>query len=160
MINIRLICVGTLKENYLRQASAEYEKRLGSLCKLSITEIKEQKLPHNPSPAQIEKALSAEADRILSSIPAQSKIISLCIEGQSMDSVEFASKIEKWALAGQGSITFIIGSSHGLDKKIKDKSSVRLSMSGMTFPHQLARIMLLEQLYRAFQISINSKYHK
>lgn len=160
MININIICVGKLKEDYLRNACAEYEKRLGAFCKLKITELTPARLPESPNEAQIEAALSEEAERILSKTTPNDAVFALCIEGKEMSSESFSKEIEKCAVSGFGSLCFIIGGSHGLSPKIKSKSKYRLSMSPMTFPHQLARVMLLEQIYRAFMISSGGKYHK
>jgi 23S rRNA (pseudouridine1915-N3)-methyltransferase len=117
-------------------------------------------LPENPSQKQIDSALEDEAKRISAKIPPQSRVISLCIEGRQKSSEELAKMLESAAVNGASSITFIIGSSFGLSEKIKISSDERISMSKMTFPHQLARVMLLEQLYRAFSINNNGKYHK
>ena len=160
MININLICIGKLKEDYLRMACAEYEKRLGAFCKLKITELAPARLPEDPNPSQIKAALDDEAERILTKINPNEAVFPMCIEGKMMPSEKFSQEIESCALSGRGSLCFIIGGSHGLSEKVKSKAKLRLSMSPMTFPHQLARVMLLEQLYRAFMISGGGKYHK
>lgn len=160
MININLICIGKLKEDYLRMACAEYEKRLGAFCKLKITELTPARLPEDPNPSQIKAALDDEAERILAKINPNEAVFPMCIEGKMMPSEKFSQEIESCALSGLGSLCFIIGGSHGLSEKVKSKAKLRLSMSPMTFPHQLARVMLLEQLYRAFMISGGGKYHK
>lgn len=160
MLNINIISVGKLKETYLRDASAEYQKRLGAFCRLEIIEISSFKLPENPSPAQIDAALNREGSHITAKIPANSMVYVLCIEGKMLSSEELSAKLSAAANEGTSNITFIIGGSHGLSEEIKKRADFVLSMSRMTFPHQLARIMMLEQLYRAFMISSGGKYHK
>ncbi len=159
MQNIRLICVGKLKENYLREAFAEYEKRLRPFCRFQLFELPEERLPGEPSAALIEKALELEGERILKAAEG-SEIFALCIEGEPLSSETFAEKIEKNALSGEGGLSFVIGSSFGLSKAVKSAAKERISFSRMTFPHQLFRVMLLEQIYRAFQILNGGKYHK
>ena len=160
MLNITIIAVGKLKEQYLRDASAEYQKRLSTLCKLNIIEINPEKLSDNPSAKEIENALSSEAKKIIEKIPKGAKVYSMCIEGKQRTSEELSHEIDGLALEGVSNIVFIIGGSFGLSDEVKKLSAYRLSMSKMTFPHQIARIMLLEQIYRATQISIGTKYHK
>ena len=160
MLNITIIAIGKLKEQYLRDASSEYQKRLSTLCKLNIVELNPEKLSDNPSAKEIENALNNEAKKIIEKIPKGAKVYSMCIEGKQMSSEELSSKIEDIALCGKSNITFIIGSSFGLSDEIKKMSDFKFSMSKMTFPHKLARIMLTEQIYRAFSISNNAKYHK
>lgn len=160
MINIKIICIGKLKEDYLRMACAEYEKRLGAFCKLKVIELVPSRLPDNPNDAQIEAALNDESERILAAISPNEAIFALCIEGKELSSEIFSKEIEKCAVSGFGSLCFVIGGSHGLSPTVKSKARYRLSMSPMTFPHQLARVMLLEQIYRAFMISSGGKYHK
>ncbi len=159
MLNVKLICLGKLKEDYLRQACAEYAKRLAAFCKPEIIELTPARLPEKPSAAQIEAALAAEARLIAAKIPRDAAVCSLCVEGRQVSSEELAKQIECFSMAA-GCAVFIIGSSYGLDPTIKERSALKLSMSRMTFPHQLARVMLLEQLYRAFEISSGGKYHK
>ena len=160
MLNITIIAVGKLKEQYLRDASAEYQKRLSTLCKLNIVEINPEKLSDNPSAKEIENALNSEAKKIIEKIPKGAKVYSMCIEGKQRTSEELSKEIDNLALEGVSNIVFIIGGSFGLSDEVKKLSAYRLSMSKMTFPHQIARIMLLEQIYRATQISIGTKYHK
>lgn len=160
MLNITIIAVGKLKEQYLRDASAEYQKRLSTLCKLNIVEITPEKLSDNPSAKEIENALNSEAKKIIEKIPKGAKVYSMCIEGKQRTSEELSKEIDNLALEGVSNIVFIIGGSFGLSDEVKKLSAYRLSMSKMTFPHQIARIMLLEQIYRATQISIGTKYHK
>lgn len=151
-----MICIGKLKEKHWRDAVAEYEKRLFSLCKFQLIELPEVRLPSDPSPAQIAAALEQEGKTILER--AAGKIYPLCIEGKEVDSPGLAKKLEN-AMQSPGTVTFVIGSSHGLAETVK-KAGEGLSMSPMTFPHQLARVMLCEQIYRSFQIISGTKYHK
>ncbi len=160
MLNIDIICVGKLKEDYLRMACAEYEKRLGAFCKLKITELTPARLPDNPNQTQINAALEDEGARIIAKLAPNTAVFAMCIEGKQMPSEKLSAEIEKHAVSGFGNLAFIIGGSHGLSPAVKSKASCRLSMSEMTFPHQLARVMLLEQIYRAFMISSGTKYHK
>lgn len=158
MININLIVVGKSKEEYLRQACREYIKRLGRYCTFELHELDECRLSDNPSEREIASALKKEADNIKKF--AKGFIIPLCIEGKQLSSVQLSEKIMETGINGFSTVTFIIGSSFGLDDSIKSMGHLRLSMSAMTFPHQLARVMLLEQIYRSFQISTGGKYHK
>ncbi len=160
MRNITLLCVGKLKEAYWRDACAEYEKRLGAFCKFRLIEVAEERLPDNPSAAQIAATVEAEGKRLLEQIPKDSAVIPLCIEGKELDSPMLASRMQKMAVEGISHIAFIIGGSWGLSEQVKSRATLRLSMSPMTFPHQLARVMVLEQVYRAFQIVSGGKYHK
>ena len=160
MMNITVIALGKLKEKYMREFSEEYQKRLSAYCKLNIVELTPKALSDNPSQAEISQALEAEAQMIKAKIPSNSYVFSMCIEGKQMPSEAFSQKISKLALDGNSSLVFIIGSSFGLSEEIKKLSDEKFSMSEMTFPHQMARVMLLEQLYRAFQISSGGKYHK
>lgn len=160
MLNITLICIGKLKEKYLKDACDEYTKRLSTLCKLNMIELAPERLSDNPSQKEIENALANEGKRIIEKIPNGSQVYTMCIEGKQFSSQELSVKLDTAAVSGVSNITFIIGGSFGMSEEVKAKSSVRLSMSKMTFPHQLARVMLLEQIYRAMQISIGTKYHK
>ena len=160
MKTITLICVGKLKEAYWRDAVAEYQKRLAAFCKFDIVEIDECRLPDNPSEAQIQKALETEGKAILSKIPAGAAVMPLCIEGQPLSSPALSEMLQKWAVEGKSKTVCIIGSSFGLSPQVKAAATFRLSMSPMTFPHQLARVMLCEQIYRALQIEAGGKYHK
>lgn len=160
MVNITLLCVGKLKERYWRDACEEYDKRLGAFCKLRLIEVAEERLPDNPSAAQIAATIEAEGKRLLAQIPKDSTVIALCIEGKEMDSPTLAQTIERMTVDGASHFTFVIGGSWGLSDAVKQCARLRFSMSPLTFPHQLARVMLFEQLYRAFQISKNTKYHK
>lgn len=160
MIKVSIICVGSLKEKYLRDAVAEYSKRLKTLCDFNIIEISEERLSDSPSPAQISSALQKEGVQILKKVKSGSKIIAMCIEGKMISSPALAEMIDSCAVSGTSEIAFIIGGSFGLSDDVKNAADLRLSMSPMTFPHQLARVMLTEQIYRAFMISRGSKYHK
>ena len=160
MMSIHLICVGKLKEKFYADASAEYAKRLGGYCRLTLTELPEQRLPQDPSRAQIDAALEKEADQILAKIPPGSVIIALCVEGVSLSSEELSARMARWGVEGSSQLVFVIGGSFGLHPRVKQHAALRLSMSAMTFPHHLARVMLLEQIYRAFKIGEGSGYHK
>jgi 23S rRNA (pseudouridine1915-N3)-methyltransferase len=160
MLNINIICLGRLKEDYLRAACKEYEKRLGTMCKLTISELEPIALPQNPSDKQIENALSKEAEMIEGKMLKNAVTYAMCIEGKQRSSEELAQEFSDIAVGGRSAVNFIIGSSFGLAPEIKAKADYRLSMSKMTFPHQLARVMLLEQIYRAHSINVGNKYHK
>lgn len=160
MINIQLIVLGKLKEKYMKDFASEYEKRLSGYCKLTVTELEPVKLSDNPSEQEIKNALNKETQMIKGKIPKNSYVFSMCIEGKQMSSEELSKKLEDIALTGKNNITFIIGSSFGLSDEIKQVSNYKFSMSKMTFPHKLARIMLTEQIYRAMSITNNGKYHK
>ena len=160
MRNMTLLCVGRLKEAYLRDACAEYAKRLGAFCRLSVVEVEEERLPDNPSRAQIEAGLRAEGKRLLARVPSGGAVVALCIEGKEMDSPAFAAALDRLAVDGVNAVAFVIGGSWGLSEEVKAAARLRLSLSPMTFPHQLARVLMLEQLYRAMQISGGGKYHK
>lgn len=159
MIKVAFITLGKLKEKYLRDAVTEYEKRLSRYCSFETVELEPIKLPDNPSRSQVDAALLKEAEMIVKKIPKNSEVFALCVEGKQFSSEEFAEKLENLSKEGRG-ITFIIGSSYGLDNSVKLLSKTRLSVSKMTFPHQLFRVMLLEQVYRAFKINEGSTYHK
>lgn len=160
MIGVTIICEAKLKEKYLRDAADEYVKRLGAYCKLNVIELSSKKLPDNPSESEIANALEIEGKEIISKIPNGAKVYSMCIEGRQLTSEKLAKEIETCGVLGYSNIVFIIGSSYGLSDEVKRRSDFKLSMSEMTFPHQLARIMLLEQIYRSFRINSGGKYHK
>ena len=160
MLGVKIICVGKLKEKYFSDAANEYIKRLGAHCKLEIEELPECRLPLNPSAADVESALLQEAERIELRLPSNTAIIILCVEGKMLDSVQLSQMLQKLAAYGKSRLCFIIGGSIGLHQRIKDRADFKLSLSRMTFPHHLARIMLLEQLYRGFKIAEGSRYHK
>ena len=157
-MTISLIVIGKLKEEYLRSACAEYIKRLGRYCTFELHELDECRLSDSPSDKEIAAALKKEAEQIKKY--AKGMIVPMCIEGKQLTSPELSEKITSAGVSGQSTVTFIIGSSFGLDPEIKAMGTLKLSMSKMTFPHQLARVMLLEQIYRAFQIAEGGKYHK
>lgn len=158
MITVRIAAVGNLKEQYLRDAFSEYSKRLKRFCNFQMCEINETRLPENPSAKEIQKVLETEGKALLKE--CRGYVVAMCIEGGRLSSTEFAKKLLDSAQAGGSSITFVVGSSYGLSDEVKNASQLRLSMSEMTFPHQLARVMLAEQIYRGFQINSNGKYHK
>ena len=160
MRNIHILCVGRLKEKFYTDAVSEYSKRLGAYCDLRVTELAEERLPQNPSQAQIDDALSNEAAAIRAKLPPGSAVVALCVEGKLRSSEELAALMEDWATDAAKHLVFLIGGSYGLDEGLKREARMRLSMSPMTFPHHLARVMLLEQIYRAFKISEGSSYHK
>lgn len=160
MPEVTVVCIGKLKEQYLRDACAEYSKRLSAFCKLKVIELAPERLSENPSQAEIQKALSVEGKKILEKIPDRAAIIAMCIEGRQLSSEELSKKLSDFATQGISSVAFVIGGSFGLSDEVKEKSALRLSVSRMTFPHQLFRVMLLEQIYRAFQIQSGTKYHK
>lgn len=160
MQKVSILCVGKLKEKFYADAAAEYVKRLSRYCKLDIIELPEERLPENPSPAQIDGALAKEADAIRAKLPPSSSLIALCVEGRMRSSEELAHLMAAWANRGEKQLVFLIGGSFGLHPSIKSEAWAQLSMSPMTFPHHLARVMLLEQIYRAYQINAGTKYHK
>ena len=160
MIAVQVIAVGRLKEAWMRDGCAEYVKRLGLWSRASVVEVDEYRLGENPSPAQIRICVEKEGERILEKIPKGARVVAMCIEGKTLSSEELADYLARAAASGAGRLAFVIGGSHGLSAAVKDAASLRLSMSPMTFPHQLARVLLLEQLYRAFSINANAKYHK
>ena len=159
-IRIQLICVGRLKEKFYLDAAAEYAKRLGAYCRLQLLELPEERLPADPSPAQIDAALAKEGAAILSRVAPGAALVALCVEGKEYSSPELARLLAGWTAAGAGTLAFVIGGSYGLHPSVKARAKLRLSMSPMTFPHHLARVMLLEQLYRCFKIEEGSGYHK
>ena len=160
MQRILVICVGKLKERFYVDAAAEYIKRLGRYCRLELVELPEVRLPEDPAPAQVEQALSREAETIRGKLPPSSAVVAMCVEGQMRSSKELAGWMERWNSRGEKCLVFVIGGSYGLHDSIKALAQMRLSMSPMTFPHHLARVMLLEQLYRSFQINEGGRYHK
>lgn len=159
MLGLTIITVGTLKESYLRDAAAEYEKRLGAFCRLSSVNLKEEKLPDSPSEGQIETVLRKEGERILAQMPKKSYKIAMCVEGKQLSSEELADKLGQIG-STHGEVCLVIGSSHGLDPSVKNACDMRLSVSKLTFPHQLMRVILLEAVYRGFNILKGTHYHK
>ena len=160
MFSVQLICMGKLKEKFYLSAAAEYEKRLKGYCQFQLLELPEVRLPDDPSPAQIAAGLEKEADMILSKIPKGAWFCVLTPEGKLLSSEALASKLRDVKVSGKSNACFLIGSSFGISPRIKEIADFKLSMSPMTFPHHLARIMVLEQLYRAEAIQSGSKYHK
>lgn len=160
MFDITLIAMGKLKEKFYISAAEEYKKRLSGYCRFSLLELPEVRLPEDPSPAEISAGLEKEADLILSKIPKGAWICVFTPEGKELSSEKFAAKLKEVKLSGKSSACFIIGSSFGMAPRIKEKADFRLSMGPMTFPHHLARVMVLEQLYRGEAIQAGSKYHK
>ena len=160
MQRVTVLCVGKLKEKFYAEAAAEYVKRLSRYCRLELLELPEERLPEAPSPAQIEAALAKGAAAVRGKLPAGCVLIALCIEGELRSSEALARLMADWGSQGAGHLVFLIGSSFGLHPSLKAEARLKLSMSPMTFPHHLARVMLLEQIYRAYQISAGTKYHK
>lgn len=160
MLSVKLICVGRMKEKFYAEAFGEYMKRLQPYCKLQLTEAPEQRLSESPSPKELEKALDREAEDILAAIPGDSYVAALCIEGRKLSSEALAELVFKVEGSGRPRMCFIIGGSYGLSPRVKARADLKLSMSPMTFPHHLARVMLAEQLYRSFKIIEGSRYHK
>lgn len=160
MLSVHIICVGKMKEKFYVGAAEEYVKRLSAYCRLTVTELPEERLPQDPSQSQIDAALAREAQSIRSKLPANAALIALCVEGKLCSSEELAGLFRTWELDSTKHLVFLIGGSYGLDSGLKAQARVRLSMSPMTFPHHLARVMLLEQVYRAFKINEGSAYHK
>lgn len=160
MFEITLITMGKLKEKFYISAAAEYTKRMGAYCRFTLLELPEVRLPENPSPADISAGLEKEADLIFSKIPKGAWFCVFTPEGNELSSEKFAAKLKDVKLSGKSSACFLIGSSFGMAPRIKERADFMLSMGPMTFPHHLARIMVLEQLYRAEAIQAGSKYHK
>lgn len=161
MLRVNIICIGKIKEKYFTDAINEYSKRLSAFCKFSVIELPEEKIrSNNPNQAQIDEVIEAEGKRILQKIGASDYVAAMCIEGKLMSSEELSKTLDSVSLSGKSTVSFIIGGSYGLSDEVKKRSDLRLSMSRMTFPHQMARMILSEQIYRAFEISTNGKYHK
>lgn len=160
MFEVTLITMGKLKEKFYISAAAEYEKRLKGYCQFKLLELPEVRLPDNPSPAEISAGLDKEADLIFSKIPKGAWFCVLTPEGKMLSSEALADKMKDVKVSGKSSACFLIGSSFGMAQRVKDRADFKLSMSPMTFPHHLARIMVLEQIYRAEAIQAGSKYHK
>lgn len=159
MMNVTVLAVGKLKESYLREGCSEYMKRLSAYAKVNVIEINEERCSDNPSASEIQNVIEKEGERIVKKIPKGAAVIPLCIEGREYDSREFSTFIEGIAM-NNSHICFIIGGSFGLSDEIKAIGKTKLSFGKMTLPHQLARMILLEQVYRGFSILNNSKYHK
>ena len=160
MQKVTIICVGKMKEKFYIDAAAEYVKRLGRHCKMEIIELPEQRLSESPSQAEIDGALAKEAAAVSEKLPKGGAVVAMCIEGKTCSSEELSRRMADFAVAGKTQVTFLIGGSVGLDASLKQQADWRLSMSPMTFPHHMARVMLLEQIYRAYQIQQGTRYHK
>lgn len=161
MLKINIICIGKIKEKYFTDAIAEYSKRLTAFCKFNIIELNEERIRSNdPNSSQIAEVIAAEGRRIMQKIGASDYVAAMCVEGKMLSSEELSAALDKIALSGKSTVDFIIGGSYGLSDEVKKRADLRLSMSKMTFPHQMARVILSEQIYRAFEISTNGKYHK
>ncbi|MBR1533673.1 MAG: 23S rRNA (pseudouridine(1915)-N(3))-methyltransferase RlmH [Ruminococcus sp.] len=159
MLTINIICVGKLKEAYLRGAVDEYSKRMKPLCKLNIIELGEERVKDDPSPSEIGRTVTAESERIMAKLGKGDYVIALCVEGKNISSEELSARFEDISMT-HSTVDLVIGGSWGLSDALKARADFKLSMGKMTFPHQLCRVMLLEQLYRAFQILKGTKYHK
>ncbi len=159
-MQLEIICVGKLKEKFWEDACREYQKRLSRFCKLSITELKDESVPDTASAAQVQQAMEKEGERIAKLLLPRDYIISLCVEGKPLSSEKLAEKLSDIEQAGAGRLVLIIGGSNGLTDEIKRRSDFKLSFSAMTFPHQLMRVILLEQIYRAYKINAGESYHK
>ena len=161
MQKVNILCIGKIKEKYFSQASDEYAKRLQAFCKLRIIELAEEKIrDNNPNSAQIAEVLQAEGKRIMQKISPSDYVIALCIEGRLCSSEELANTLNTLAVTGRSTVDFVIGGSYGLSDEVKAAADEKLSMSRMTFPHTMARMILTEQIYRAYEIASNGKYHK
>ena len=159
-MKITVISVGKIKEKYFTDAIAEYSKRLSRYCKLEIIEVPDEKTPDGASEALENQIKEKEGERILAKVPDSAHVVALAIEGKQLDSEELADKMEKWNVSGISHLVFIIGGSLGLTPKVLNRADFKLSFSKMTFPHQLMRVVLLEQVYRSFRIRNNEPYHK
>lgn len=159
-MNITVICVGKLKESYWRDAVKEYSKRLGGYCSLNIIELKESRLAANPSPADELAVKVKEGEEILSHIRPSDLVVTLEIKGKKLSSEQLASRIEDWSLEGRSDLDLVIGGSLGLSPAVSQRADFKLSFSDMTFPHQMMRVILLEQIYRSFKIIRHEPYHK
>ncbi len=160
MLAVKLICVGRMRESYYIEAFREYAKRLGAYCRLETVELAEERLPERPAQGQIDAALEKEAAEILRQIPAEAYTAALCVEGRQMSSEALSELLSQRESSGKPRLCFIVGGSYGLSETVKARAQLRLSMSPMTFPHHLARVMLAEQIYRGFKIKEGSRYHK
>lgn len=160
MLNVKLICVGKMKEKFYNEAYSEYNKRLAGFCRLELLEIPEQRLPDIPTAGEISAALDREAAEILKAIPGDACVVTLCVEGKLLSSEDLAKVLKDREMSGKPRLCLIIGGSYGLSDRVKERSDLRMSMSRMTFPHHLARVIVMEQLYRGFKINEGSRYHK
>lgn len=159
-MKISILCVGKVKEKFYRDAIAEFEKRLSRYCKLEILEVADEKTPEQASKALEDQIKGKEGARILKHLKEESYVICLCIDGKQLDSVELADTMETLTVSGKSHITFVIGGSLGLSDEVIQRADFKLSFSKMTFPHQLMRVILMEQIYRAWRIINKEPYHK
>ena len=160
MLAVKLICVGRMRERFYIEAFEEYRKRLGAYCRLECTELAERRLSDSPSQAEIAAALEKEGAEILRAVPGDAFVVALCVEGKEMSSEIFSALFTERENSGKPKVCFLIGGSWGMSETVKARADLKLSMSKMTFPHHLARVMLVEQIYRAFKIAEGSRYHK
>jgi len=160
MLGVTLICTGKLKERYFADAFGEYRRRLGAFCRFECVELPEQRLGDDPAPAEVARALEREAAEAEKHIPAGAAVVALCVEGTELSSEELAERLRGWMNAGRSRVCFLVGGSCGMSETLKARADLRLSVSRMTFPHHLFRVMLAEQLYRAFTILAGTRYHK
>ena len=158
-MKISIVCVGKIKEKYLTEGIAEFTKRLTPYCKLETIAIGEEKMPDNPSPAEKEQVLAKETERLLNAIPQNAHVVLLDLQGKEVTSPQLADLFDEWALAGKSHIAFVIGGSFGYTDALRKRADMRWSFSKLTFTHQMIRLLLVEQIYRAFKISRNEKYH-
>lgn len=159
-MNIRFLTVGKIKESFFREALKEYQKRLGRYAKVEIIEVKEEKTPDKASEKMEEKIKDLEGERLLSLITDREFVVALDIEGRKLSSTDFSKELARWERESRGSVAFVIGGSLGLAEKVRERADYKLSFSDMTFPHQLMRVILAEQIYRAYRIAHNEPYHK
>lgn len=160
MMNLTILCIGKLKERYWTEAVCEYSKRLSRYCDLTVEELKEEKAPQNPSPAEEETVKQEEGRRMLSRVKDQAYVVALDVKGKALSSQELAFQMEQLGVEGKSSVVFLIGGSLGLSEEVLSRADFRLSFSKMTFPHQMMRVILLEQIYRSFKIIRKETYHK
>ena len=158
-MKISIVCVGKIKEKYLTEGIAEFTKRLTPYCKLETIAIGEEKMPDNPSPAEKEQVLAKETERLLNAIPQNAHVVLLDLQGKEVTSPQLADLFDEWALAGKSHIAFVIGGAFGYTNALRKRADMRWSFSKLTFTHQMIRLLLVEQIYRAFKISRNEKYH-
>lgn len=158
-MKISIVCVGKIKEKYLTEGIAEFTKRLTPYCKLETIAIGEEKMPDNPSPAEKEQVLAKETERLLNAIPQNAHVVLLDLQGKEVTSPQLADLFDEWALAGKSHIAFVIGGAFGYTDALRKRADMRWSFSKLTFTHQMIRLLLVEQIYRAFKISRGEKYH-
>ena len=161
MVRINIICIGKIKEKYFTDAINEYAKRLSAFCKFSIIELSEEKIRNNnPNQSQIDEVIEAEGKRIMQKISQSDYVVAMCIEGKMLSSEELSKTLDNISLSGKSTVDFIIGGSYGLSDSVKSRADLKLSMRRMTFPHQMMRVILLEQIYRSYRIINGEPYHK